>query len=306
MRKILTLPLLALSLALSLGPAPATAATGPPTQVIVLPGASSAEGITAGKGSTFYAGDLARGDIFVGDVRRGTAQLLIDAPDGRPAVGMAADVRHDLLFVAGGGAGQAYVYNTRTRTAAASYDLGDPGRTMVNDAEVTPSGAWFTDSLGPRLYFVPVARGVPGPARTLELTGPAAVLVGNTNLNGIAATPSGHTLIVSHSGAGKLFTVNPRTGASAEIAGVDVPDADGIVLADRRVWVVQSFRNEVTEWRLNADLTSGTLVERIADPLFGVPTTAARFGSRLAVVNSHFDTGFPPTSPTYEVIVRAA
>ncbi|HEU5472959.1 MAG TPA: hypothetical protein VFV67_20125 [Actinophytocola sp.] len=304
MRKILTLtlPLVVLSLALT----PAAATADQASQVIVLPGASSAEGITAGKGTTFYAGDLARGDIFVGDIRRGTAERLIDAPDGRPAVGMSADLRYDLLFVAGGGAGQAYVYNTRTRTNVASYDLGDPASTMINDVVATPSGAWFTDSRAARLFFVPLVCGVPGPARTLQLTGPAAAITGDFNLNGIDATPARHTLIVAHSGVEKLFTVDAHTGASAEIAGVDVPAADGIVLADRKVWVVQGFMNQVTEWRLSTDLSSGTLVETITDPLFGVPTTAAKFGSRLALVNSHFDTGFPPTSPTFEVIVRNA
>jgi hypothetical protein len=34
-----------------------------------------------------------------------------------------------------------------------------------------------------------------------------------------------------------------------------------------------------------------------------IPTTAARFGSRLAVVNAKFDAGIPPTADQYEVIV---
>src|SRR3712207_431202 len=72
--------------------------------VIVLPGASSAEGIAAGRGDTFYAGDLFRGDVFRGDLGRRTAELFIDASDGRMAIGMFADLEHDLLFVAGGGA----------------------------------------------------------------------------------------------------------------------------------------------------------------------------------------------------------
>jgi hypothetical protein len=298
MRKILILALVVLSLAV----APAASADSA-TEVIVLPGASSAEGITAGRDTTFYAGDLARGDIFVGDIERGTARLLIDAPDGRPAVGMAADVQHNLLFVAGGGAGQAYVYNTRTRTSVATYDLADPGPgTLINDVVLTPYGAWFTDSKAARLFFVPDVCGVLGPARTLQLTGPAAVLAGDINLNGIQATPTGRTLIVAHSGVDKLFTVDPRTGASAEIAGVDVPGADGIVLSDREIWVMQAFINQVTEWRLSPDLSRGSLVETITDPLFGIPTSAAKFGSRLALVNSHFDTGQPP----FEVLVRAA
>ena len=77
------------------------AAASPPN-VIVLPGASSAEGIAKGEGDTFYAGDLFLGDIFRGDLQDRTAELFIDAPDGRRAVGMFADLEHDLLFVAGG------------------------------------------------------------------------------------------------------------------------------------------------------------------------------------------------------------
>jgi hypothetical protein len=41
----------------------------------------------------------------------------------------------------------------------------------------------------------------------------------------------------------------------------------------------------------------------ITSELFQVPTTAALFGSRLAVVNAKFDTGLPPTADQYEVIV---
>src|SRR5215204_3057555 len=96
-------PLLLLALVAVLA-TPAAAAR--PVEVIVLPGASSAEGIATGRGATFYAGDLFRGDIFRGDFQSGTAELFIDAPEGRMAVGMAADVAHDLLFVAGGLTGQ--------------------------------------------------------------------------------------------------------------------------------------------------------------------------------------------------------
>src|SRR5215218_11321574 len=90
----------------------APAAARQPDEVIVLPGASSAEGIAAGRGTTFYAGDLLQGDIFRGDVRRGTAALFIDAPAGRLAVGMATSNAHELLFVAGGATGEGYVYDT--------------------------------------------------------------------------------------------------------------------------------------------------------------------------------------------------
>jgi hypothetical protein len=39
---------------------------------------------------------------------------------------------------------------------------------------------------------------------------------------------------------------------------------------------------------------------------FQTPTTAARFGKILAVVNAKFDTGFPPTADEYEVLLVRA
>lgn len=299
------LPLLVAGLLVGSGAA-ATAATATPTfggqdKVIVLPGATSAEGIAAGKGSTFYAGDLFRGDIFRGDIRTGTAKRIIDVPDGRMAVGMKADVRRDLLFVAGGTTGQGYIYNTRTGATAAVLGLG-VGASFINDVVLVPGGAWFTDYAQAKLYFVPVsALGRPGAVRTLDLTGPAGETTGT--LNGIQATPDGKTLILAHSTSGQIYTVNPATGASVTIAGILAPNADGLVLEGRKLWVVRNNDNKVVRYRLSADLSSGTLEKEITSPAFGVPATAALFGHRLAVVNAHFDTGFPPTSPTYEVVV---
>jgi sugar lactone lactonase YvrE len=275
--------------------------------IIVLPGASSTEGIAKGKGSTFYAGDLFRGDIFRGNVRHGTAELFIEAPQGRMAVGMAFDRRHDLLFVAGG-PGLAYVYDTRSGATVASYAfVEDPQTSFINDVTVTAEGAWFTDSLQPKLYFVPLDnRGAPGQFSTLNLSGPASDTSGDFNLNGIRAADQGRTLIVAHSGNAALYTVDPDTGASAAIAGISVPNVDGLELSGKNLWAVQNFMNQVTRVRLSDDLTSGTVVKVITSDAFQVPTTAARFGNILAVVNAKFDTGFPPTADQYEVVLVGA
>jgi sugar lactone lactonase YvrE len=280
-----------------------SAAAARPTEVIVLPGATSAEGIAAGRGTTFYAGDLFAGDIFRGDVQQGTAEPFIDAPAGRQAVGMVADLAHELLFVAGGFTGQGYVYDTGTGATVATYQFA-PSGSLVNDVALTKDGAWFTDTFQAKLYFVPVsASGVPGPFRTLALNGPAADTSGDFNLNGIQATSNGKTLVVAHSANGELYTVDPATGASATIAGVSLPNVDGIVLDGTRLWAVRNFDNRVARVRLSPHLTSGVVEEIITNDLFQVPATAARFGSRLAVVNAKFDTGFPPTADEYEVVV---
>jgi sugar lactone lactonase YvrE len=224
------------------------------------------------------------------------------------AMGMAADVAHDLLFVAGGFTGQGYIYDPRSGITVASYQFGDPDTSLVNDVALTNDGAWFTESWQARLYFVPVSQaGVPEATfRTLAVSGPAAAISpisGRVNLNGIQAIPNGETLVVAHSVNAQLYTVDPATGASATIAGVSLPNVDGIVLEAGRLWAVQNRSNQVSQIRLAPDLTSGVVEEVITSELFQVPTTAARVGSRLAVVNSHMIAGFPPNADQYEVIV---
>jgi hypothetical protein len=122
-------------------------------------------------------------------------------------------------------------------------------------------------------------------------------------MNGIAASPDGKTLIVAHSGDGTLYTVNPETGASAAIADAVVPFVDGILFEAGRVWAVQNFLNQVTELKLSSDLSRATVEGVITSPLFQVPTTVARHGSRLALVNAKFDTGFPPTATSWEAVI---
>ncbi len=169
---------------------------------------------------------------------------------------------------------------------------------------VAGGAAWFTDSAQPHLYRVPIGTdGSIGSPSTLVVSGPAAHLSGDFNLNGIAATQSGQTLIVAHTGDGTLYTVNPATGASAAIAGADVPDVDGILLEAGRLWAVQNFHNQVTELQLSPDLSSVTVEGTITSSLFEIPTTVARVGSRLALVNAKFDTGFPPTATSFEVVI---
>jgi sugar lactone lactonase YvrE len=270
---------------------------------IPLPGASSAEGIAKGKGSTFYAGDLGRGDIFRGDVREGTAELFIDAPEGRAAVGLKADVKHDLLFVSGGATGQAYVYDTRTGDAVADFQLAT-GDTFINDVTLTRDGAYFTDSRSATLYLLPVDDdGAPGEPRTITLSGPAAAVTPGFNLNGITSVDRGRTLIVAHSANQALYTVDPETGESAAIETDALPNVDGILARGDTVYAVQNRSNQVSRIDLSRDLSSGEVEDVITSPLFDVPTTVALFGRTLALANAKFGAVDPGG---YEVVTVPA
>ncbi len=273
---------------------------------IVLPGATGTEGVARLNGQTFFAGDLLTGDIFRGTVNQGTAAKFIEAPAGRFAAGMKADASDSLLFVAGGPTGAGYVYDTRTGDPVSSYQFQtSPTPTFINDVALSRDGAWFTDSSQALLYFVPVVDGVPSSTfTTLTLSGPAADLSGAFNNNGIQAVMGGAMLIVAHSGNGVLNVVDAATGASTTISGVSVPNVDGILLkGSHEVFAAQNADNLISVWKLNSNLLSGTMRKTITSPLFEFPTTIARFGSRLAVANAKFDTGFPPTATQFEVNV---
>ena len=261
---------------------------------ILIEGATSAEGIAAGTGTTFYAGDLAEGDIYQGDIRTGTTELLIDAPDGTMAVGMKFDPGSNLLFVAGGAGGNAYVYNTVTLETVAEITLTTLPGSFINDVTLTPQGAWFTNSKYPELYFVPFD-GLDDPAavETLTLTDPELVLADPANqfgFNGIASAKGGTVLLVAHSQNQAIYAVYLDTRTSAVVEGVSVPNVDGILVRGQQLWAVQNFSNQISRIHLSNNFSSGVIEEVITnDDLFQIPTTAALFGNTLAVVNSKFD-----------------
>ncbi|WP_346927181.1 SMP-30/gluconolactonase/LRE family protein [uncultured Arthrobacter sp.] len=303
-----------LALAAFLVPAPlATAAADRDdrTPVIRLPGATGAEGIAAGEDSTFFAGDLPNGNIFRGDIDEGTAKLFITAPEGRAAVGMKVDLDSDLLFVAGGATGQAYVYDLDTKETVAVYELAPAGASFINDVTLTRGGAWFTNSRAGELYRIPISRdGKPGDVRTLALDAPAGTVDEGFNLNGIAAADDGHQLIVAHTGRGALYAVDPDDGSNKLIkvtdssgAPVTMTNVDGIVVRNSTLWAVQNFLNQVSRIELNGSLGRGEVQEVITSKDFDVPTTAALFGDTLALVNAKFST---PAATSFEVVVVQA
>ncbi|SER26426.1 hypothetical protein [Arthrobacter sp. OV608] len=270
---------------------PAAASASSSDDVIVLDGATSAEGIAAGEGTTFYAGDLNTGDIYRGDIHDSKAKRFINVPDGRMAVGMKADVSNDLLFVAGGATGKAYVYNTETRKTVKQYDLASG---FINDVTLTEDGAWFTNSTSPELYFVPVGEhgdlGDSDDVKTLKVSGKAAkpLKEGEFGFNGIASAEDGDTLIVAHTQHQALYTVDPETGKSHRISGPDLQFVDGILVKGHTVWAVQNMANRISRLELSRNLSSFHVEDVIKSKHFNIPTTVAKFGDTLAAVNAKF------------------
>lgn len=264
---------------------------------IALPRGFQPEGISI-KATTFYVGSIPTGSIYRGNLRTGTGSVFIQRT-GRAAIGVEVDNRNR-LFVAGGSTGKAFVYNTRTGADIATYDLA-PG--FINDVVVTRTGAYFTNSSRAELYRIPIGNGgrLGTTVQTIALQAPYAQGAG-FNVNGIDATPNGRWLVIVQSNTGKLYRVNPSTGATTEITlgGENVQNGDGILLDGRRLYVVQNQQNRIAVIDLNPALTSGRVITRITDSRFAVPTTIDDLGRRLYAVNARF--GSPPATTDYQVI----
>jgi hypothetical protein len=272
--------------------------------VIQLPQGFQPEGIEVGKGTTFYVGSRVTGAVYRGNLRTGTGATLVPGGSGRTATGIELDPRNR-LFVAGAGTGDAYVFNAKTGAPIGTYDFASSD-TFINDVVVTTKAAYFTDSRKALLYKVPIGPGgALGTSEVVSLTG-ANLALGGFNLNGIDATANGKTLIAVQSNTGKLFRIDPATGAVREISlgAESVLNGDGILLTGRTLYVVQNTNNRVAVIALSADLASGRVVTRLSDPDFSVPTTIDDLGRRLYAVNARFGVA-SPGSADYQVVQLA-
>ena len=275
--------------------------------LIALPDGFHPEGIETGRGSSFYVGNLAGGDLLRGDYRTGTVQTLAPSPGSdAAAAGLKVDPRTNYLFVAGITFG-ARVYDAGTGALLQAYPFTTPGpdAPFINDVVITRDAAFFTDSCSAMLFKVPLgpAGRLPAPSavEALAVTGdfefvpipyPGGAYPCYPNLNGIVATDNGRWLIVNNTATGQLYRVDPRTGASVRIDILNAPFAspftDGLLLHGTTLYSVENFRNRIAAIELSADLSTATITGYLTSPNFDVPTTAAFFGSALYAVNARF------------------
>ena len=268
-----------------------------------LPNGFQPEGIAIGALPFAFFGSRANGDLFRVNLITGDGTVFSKGP-GTPSLGMKVDPRAR-LFVAGGTGGDGRVVNAITGDVLASFSFAT-APTFVNDVILTGDAAWFTDSLRPVLYKVPLGRLGQLPdqsaVQTVPLTGTYVHVPGAFNANGIARTPDGRALLIVQTVTGLVFRVDPDAGVAStvDLGGYLVTNGDGLLVVGRTLYAVQNQNNKIAVFSLNAAGTSGTLVNTITDPRFDVPTTAAVFGNRLYLPNARFT-----TAPTPDTVYTA-
>ena len=284
------------------GPSAATASSRAradlfPT-IIQLPDNWLPEGIAIGALPFAYFGSRADGSIYRANLITGAGRVLPTPGPGTPAVGLKLD-RFGRLFVAGGAAGDGRVVSALTGEILVNYQF-TTAESFVNDVVLADDAAFFTDTRKSVLYVVPLglAGSLPDPTGFQALT-VTPELIG---LNGIAETPDGRALLVIQSSTGMLFRVDKSTGAATQVllAGESLINGDGLLLGGRTLYAVQNRLNMVAVLRMSRDGASGTLLGRVTDPNFDVPTTVAKFFDRLYLPNARF--GAVPPATTFTAV----
>ena len=266
--------------------------------IIQLPDNWLPEGIAIGVLPFAYFGSRADGSIYRVNLITGAGRALPTPGPGTPAVGLKLD-RLGRLFVAGGTAGDGRVVSALSGDILANYEF-TTADSFVNDVVLTDDAAFFTDTRRPVLYVVPLGRhrSLPDPTgfQTLPLT---PELIG---LNGIAETPDRRALLVIQSNTGTLFRIDKSTGAATpvDLGGENLINGDGLLLDGRTLYAVQNRLNTVAVVRMSRDGTSGTVLGRVTDPNFDVPTTVAKFFDRLYLPNARF--GAVPPATTFTAV----
>ena len=290
----------------------APAESDPAAAAAPAPGANELVAYELAAGVTFPEGiayDATRGAVYTASAADGLVArldlasrettvvtpagvLMADSTTFPGPLGMELDAA-DRLWIAGGGLGRMFVVDAATGALIRRLEVPNPQASLINDVAIVGSAAYFTDTRSPTLWRIQVeGDSVEDVEPWLSFDGTPLQYGTGANLNGIAATPDGQTLIVVHMGDGLLFRIDiaSKTVSAIDTAGEDLTGADGLVLDGRTLYVVRQTAVEIATVQLSDDLSSGTVTSRFTDPALAWPATAVEVGDRLLVVNTQFNT----------------
>lgn len=250
------------------------------------------EGITAVSGDSFVVGVLGNGALYRGRLGSPTLRLFLPPRTaGRDAVlGLHTD-RRGRLFVAGYDTGRLLVYDAKSGRRLATRSV-EAATAVLNDLVVTADAVYVTDSALTVVYRASIDGAEIG--RLEPWFDPRSQGLAAHQLNGIAASPDGATLLISSEGTSALLAVDTASarGEVVDLQGATVL-ADGLLLDGRTLYAVGAGVQVLT---MSRDLRSGTLLAVLRSNELHEPATLTRIEDTLLVTNlSPVRPGDPPT-----------
>ncbi len=292
-------------------------------EAIAIPPGFEAEGIERGRGHEFFVGAFSfssvfgepffgipyelsesAGAIYKGNLRTGEGAILAP-PTGKPVSGLSYDRRTDYLYAATGFADLVngsfteqgvIVYDASFGDVIAEIPFGDG--IVINDVLVTRRAVYFTDSINPNLWKLPLEKGGRLPSTPIAemIPMPGFEMVDGFNANGLVGKFDGKQLVIVNIATGVLYLVDTATGEASplEIEGAEqlFVDGDGLYLRGRTLYIVQNFSDKIAVVQLSGDLIRGEFIKNIPgegeiNPL-DIPTSIIGFGNSLYALNTNF------------------
>ncbi len=239
----------------------------------------------------FFVSGTSDGTIFRGNIEEGaqTEVFLEGGQNGRTsAVGMTVD--DGRLYIAGRDTGRVFVNDAGDGRFIQSFE-NDRQNSLINDAVTTPDGdVYFTDSFSPVLYRVSGSGEDLTFEEYIDFEGTPVEYRNGFNLNGIVATGDGRYLITVQYNTGDLYRIDIESKEimQVDLGGTSLTTGDGLVLDEQNLYVVRNQPGDIVPVKLSEDFTSGEVGEGFGRSSLQYPTTAAKYGDRLLVVNSQF------------------
>jgi Cu-Zn family superoxide dismutase len=278
-------------------------------RVHVLPGATA---FPESIGADPRTGEFFTGSLIDGSMARGTLASLQGQPflpagsDGRTAVAGVKVDGESRIWVADAFHGRVLVYSEQGRLLH-SFILVGPGRPIINDLVFSHGLVYVTDSARPFLYRLIQAEadrpGVTSVDPWLSVEPPIVYHTGEgpfgINLNGIAASPDGETLLTNQTNTGILWRVDVATGTITQVntAGSDLLFGDGMLQLGDSLYVARNAANQLVKLRLDPGWTSAKPELTVSNPLFAFPTAIIELRGSLLVTNAQLNAVSSPELP---------
>lgn len=257
------------------------------------------------KAKSFYVSSLHYGKIGKVDWT-GKYSTFIDDKESISAIGIAADEKRSLLYVAISDPGVSVKTTAAMKIAKiGAYDLTTGKRKFITDLAIlnTTGGGNFANDMAfdnaGNIYLNNSASPI---IYKIDQTGKAEVFVTSDdwkkegfNLNGIVCNQKENYLLVCQSNTGEIYKVDIKTKKISKTTTSPILGADGLIFHKNELIVISNSSRKIIKLISNDNWTSAKNVGEVNSEMT-FPTTGTRVNGKYYVLNAKLNEIFTPNT----------